>query len=38
MTEAALGVDAENPNGAVKIYEDCGFQVKDRGMTLRKAL
>jgi mycothiol synthase len=27
MTEAALGVDAENPTGALQLYEGVGFQV-----------
>lgn len=26
MTEAALGVDTQNPNGAFDLYEKCGFQ------------
>ena len=26
MTEAALGVDATNPTGALRVYEDCGFK------------
>lgn len=29
MDEAMLGVDAENPNGAVRLYEALGFRVKD---------
>jgi mycothiol synthase len=29
MTEAALGVDAENPTGALALYERVGF-VRDR--------
>lgn len=36
MEHAALGVDAENPNGALNLYESCGFQVVKRGMTYRK--
>lgn len=27
MTEAALGVDTENPNGALQLYESMGFRV-----------
>jgi mycothiol synthase len=27
MTEAALGVDTQNPTGAVGVYERCGFRV-----------
>lgn len=38
MTEAALGVDAENPNGALRVYEDCGFHVVKRSATWRKPL
>lgn len=38
MTEAALGVDAENPNGALRVYEDCGFRVVRRSATWRKPL
>ncbi len=37
MTEAMLGVDAENPSGAVQLYESLGFRVTDRGTTYRKA-
>jgi mycothiol synthase len=36
MDEAMLGVDAENPTGALRLYESLGFAVKDRGMSLRK--
>jgi mycothiol synthase len=37
MDEAMLGVDAENPTGALGLYESMGFVVKDRGATYRKA-
>ena len=37
MDEAMLGVDAENPTGALGLYESIGFVVKDRGYTFRKA-
>ena len=37
MTEAMLGVDAENLTGALQLYESLGFEVKDRGATFRKA-
>ncbi len=37
MTEAALGVDAENLSGALRIYEGCGFKVSKRSSTYRKA-
>lgn len=36
MTEAALSVDAENPNGAVKLYTDLGFRSVKQGATYRK--
>jgi ribosomal protein S18 acetylase RimI-like enzyme len=26
MTEAALGVDTENPNGALRLYESLGYR------------
>jgi mycothiol synthase len=38
MTEAALGVDAENLSGALRVYEDCGFQVVKRYTTYRKPM
>lgn len=38
MTEAALGVDAENPNGALQLYESMGFQVVKQHTTYRKPL
>ncbi len=38
MSEAALGVDAENPNGALQVYQDCGFQVVKTAYTYRKAM
>ncbi|MFL5681442.1 MAG: GNAT family N-acetyltransferase [Chloroflexota bacterium] len=37
MDGAFLGVDAENPTGALQLYEALGFRVRDRGMTYRKA-
>lgn len=30
MTEGALGVDAQNPSGALRLYESCGFVVDSR--------
>jgi mycothiol synthase len=36
MTEAALGVDAENLSGALRLYESVGFKVTLRSMLLRK--
>jgi GNAT superfamily N-acetyltransferase len=38
MTEAALGVDAQNPNGALQLYKSMGFQVVKRMTTYRKAM
>ena len=38
MTESALGVDIENPSGAKKVYEDCGFRVVKRTTVYRKPL
>ena len=37
MAEAALGVDADNPSGALRIYEGCGFRVVKQASTYRKA-
>jgi ribosomal protein S18 acetylase RimI-like enzyme len=37
MTEAALGVDAQNPNGALRLYESVGFRQYQRHTTYRKA-
>jgi mycothiol synthase len=30
MEEAMLGVDADNPTGALGLYEGLGFEVDDR--------
>ena len=38
MTEAALGVDAENPTGAVKLYTDLGFQSVKQSAVYRKPI
>ena len=38
IDEALLGVDAENPTGALGLYEGLGFEVKVRAMSYRKAL
>ncbi len=38
MNEAALGVDAENPHGALRLYESMGYQVVKRGAAYRKPL
>ena len=37
MTSAALGVDAENPSGALGLYEGVGFDVNYRATSWRKA-
>jgi ribosomal protein S18 acetylase RimI-like enzyme len=38
MTSATLGVDAENPTGALGVYEANGFSVRRRGLILRRPL
>lgn len=38
MDEAALFVDALNPNGALKLYESLGYRVHRRTFTYRKPL
>jgi len=38
MTEACLGVDAENPTGALRLYESVGFRVVREGAVWRKPL
>jgi ribosomal protein S18 acetylase RimI-like enzyme len=38
MTEAALGVHTENPNGAFALYESLGFRVTHLWTTFRKPL
>jgi GNAT superfamily N-acetyltransferase len=38
MTEAALGVDTENPSGALRVYEGCGFRPVSRSADYRKSL
>lgn len=38
MTEAALGVDAENPSGARRIYEKMGFKVAKKASFYRKPM
>jgi mycothiol synthase len=37
IEEAMLGVDGENPTGALALYESLGFAVKARASTWRKA-
>ena len=38
MAEGALGVDTENPSGALRLYERCGFVSVSRNATYRKPL
>ena len=38
MTQTALGVDAQNPSGALRLYESMGYQVVAQETTYRKAL
>lgn len=38
MTEAALGVDTENPTGALRVYEACGFRMHKHFATYRKVI
>ncbi len=36
MSEAALGVDTQNPTGALQLYENMGFRVYKSGTGYRK--
>jgi mycothiol synthase len=36
LTEGALGVDAENPTGALRLYESLGFRRHQTGIAFRK--
>jgi mycothiol synthase len=38
METAALGVDADNPSGALGLYESCGFVVTERGAAWHRPL
>lgn len=38
MTSAALGVDADNPSGALGLYEEAGFGVDERFTAWRKPM
>jgi mycothiol synthase len=38
LLEAALGVDAENPSGALRLYESFGFRRHQMGIAFRKPL
>ncbi len=38
MTEAALGVHSENPNGAFRLYESLGFEVESEWLSWHKPI
>jgi len=38
MTETALGVDAENTSGALKLYKSCGYKVVKQSATYQKEM
>jgi mycothiol synthase len=38
LAEAALGVDAKNPTGALQLYESLGFRQHKTGISFRKAI
>jgi ribosomal protein S18 acetylase RimI-like enzyme len=38
MDTATLGVDAENPSGALRLYESVGFTVRHKTAMYRKAV
>jgi ribosomal protein S18 acetylase RimI-like enzyme len=38
LREALLGVDAENPTGALRVYESLGFRRYRTGISFRKAM
>jgi ribosomal protein S18 acetylase RimI-like enzyme len=38
MTEAMLGVDSDNPTGALGLYERAGFRVHTRSVAYRKPM
>jgi mycothiol synthase len=38
IEEALLGVDAQNPTGALQLYEGLGFEVRDSAQAHRKAM
>ena len=37
QTEASIGVDSENPSGALRLYESAGFQIIEHAMVFNKA-
>jgi ribosomal protein S18 acetylase RimI-like enzyme len=38
MTSAGLGVDADNPQGALGLYEGAGFEIHERFNAWRKPM
>ena len=38
MTEVALGVDTDNPNGALKLYQSLGYEKEKTWITFRKEI
>jgi GNAT superfamily N-acetyltransferase len=38
MTEAVLGVDAENPHNALRLYESVGFKILNKDAVYQKAI
>ena len=38
MTEVALGVDTNNPNGALKLYESLGYKAYKTLIVYRKPM
>jgi ribosomal protein S18 acetylase RimI-like enzyme len=38
LAEAGLGVDAQNPTGALRLYEGMGFRVHKSGTNFRKIM
>jgi ribosomal protein S18 acetylase RimI-like enzyme len=38
MKEAMLGVDSDNPSGALALYERAGFEVHRRSAAYRKPM
>jgi mycothiol synthase len=38
MTQTGLGVDTQNPSGALQLYESMGYEVVDTETTYQKGL
>jgi ribosomal protein S18 acetylase RimI-like enzyme len=38
MTEGMLGVDSENANGALRLYEGLGFEIHTRSAAYRRQI